>query len=45
MVFISGGSKSKSAKKKSGAGNSKKVGFWASQELAKQKAYEKKAKK
>ncbi len=32
-------------KEKSGAGNSKKVGSWASQELAKQKAFEKKSKK
>lgn len=45
MAIISGGSKSKSGKKKSAAGNSKKVGFWASQELAKQKAFEKKSKK
>jgi len=45
MAIISGGSKGKSAKKKSTAGKSKQSSFWASQQLAKQKAFEKKAKK
>jgi len=45
MAIISGGSKGSAGKKKSAAGKSKQSGFWASQQLAKQKAYEKKAKR
>jgi type IV pilus assembly protein PilC len=45
MAMISGGSKGSTRKKKVVGGKSKQTGFWASQQLAKQKAYEKKAKK
>lgn len=45
MAIISGGSKTPASKKKSNAGNPNKPGFWASQELAKQKSLEKKSKK
>lgn len=45
MAIISGGSKGKSGSKKTAGGKSKQSNFWASQQLAKQKAYEKKAKK
>jgi type IV pilus assembly protein PilC len=46
MAIISGGSKGAAGKKKkSAAGKSKQSSFWASQQLAKQKAYEKKSKK
>ena len=44
MAFISSGASGSAASKKVPASKSKKVGFWASQELAKQKANEKKAK-
>ncbi|MCF3651166.1 type II secretion system F family protein [Synoicihabitans lomoniglobus] len=44
MAFISSGSKGSAGTKKAPAGKNKKVGFWASQELAKQKSFEKKAK-
>lgn len=44
MAIISGGSKKSSGKKKKATGKSKAVGFWASQELAKQKSFEKKSK-
>lgn len=45
MAIISGGSKGKAGKKKAAGGKSKQSNFWASQQLAKQKAYEKKSKK
>jgi len=45
MAIISGGSKGKAAKKKAVGGKSKQSSFWASQQLAKQKAFEKKSKK
>lgn len=44
MAFISSGASGSAGSKKIPAGKSKKQGFWASQELAKQKANEKKAK-
>ncbi len=44
MAFISSGASGSAASKKTPAGKSKKEGFWASQDLAKQKANEKKAK-
>lgn len=44
-AIISGGSKGKAGKKKAAGGKSKQSNFWASQQLAKQKAYEKKSKK
>lgn len=45
MAIISGGSKGTAGKKKTAGGKSKQSNFWASQQLAKQKAYEKKSKK
>ncbi len=45
MAIISGGSKGTASKKKAAAGKSKQSNFWASQQLAKQKAFEKKSKK
>lgn len=45
MAIISGGSKGSASKKKSAGGKSKQSSFWASQQLAKQKAFEKKSKK
>lgn len=45
MAIISGGSKGAATKKKSAGGKSKQSSFWASQQLAKQKAFEKKSKK
>ncbi|WP_221032216.1 type II secretion system F family protein [Actomonas aquatica] len=44
MAFISSGASGSTGSKKVPASKSKKQGFWASQELAKQKANEKKAK-
>ncbi len=44
MAFISSGASGSAGSKKLPAAKSKKQGFWASQELAKQKANEKKAK-